>query len=268
MKSTKATLTQTAKPLVSIVTPVHNGEAFIAETIQTVLAQTYDNWEWFIVDDNSSDQTLAIIEKAKQSFASDEATRDKINVIKLEQNGGAAKARNTGIKAAHGDYLCFLDADDLWKANKLERQLQFMSDTKAAFSFTGYEFADASGKPNGKVVSIPATITYKQALKNTTIWTSTVMFDMNQLTVDNILMPTIESEDTATWWTVLKRINYAYGLNNTLAFYRRSKHTLSSNKLKAIQRIWALYRKQENLNLVQSLINFIHYALNTIRRRV
>ena len=269
MKSTKATPTQTAKPLVSIVTPVHNGEAFIAETIQTVLAQTYDNWEWFIVDDNSSDQTLAIIEKAKQSFASDEATRNKINIIKLEQNGGAAKARNAGIKAAHGEYLCFLDADDLWKANKLERQLQFMSDTKAAFSFTGYEFADASGKPNGKVVSIPATITYKQALKNTTIWTSTVMFDMNQLTVDNILMPDVKrGQDTATWWKVLKTIDHACGLNEVLSYYRRSAGSLSSNKLTALKRTWNLYRNVEHLGLYKSCECFAVYCFNAVKRRI
>lgn len=260
-------MTNTAKPLVSIVTPVHNGEAFIADTVRTVCSQTCNDWEWIVVDDNSSDQTLAKIEEAKKKIADRGLAMGDIRVIHLEKNGGAAKARNAGILASMGRFLCFIDADDLWKTNKLEKQVRFMAETGAAFSFTGYEFADAFGRPNGKVVSVPLTITYKQALKNTTIWTSTVMFDMRKLSKEDVLMPEIASEDTATWWKILKKINYAYGLNEALSYYRRSGKTLSSNKLIAIKRIWNLYRKQEKLNLAQSSTNFMGYAFNAVRRR-
>lgn len=247
-------------PLVSIVVPVHNGEVFIAETIESVLAQTYSNWELILVNDGSSDRSMEIIKEYKSS--------GRIRVIDLKQNVGAAKARNAGIMAAKGKYLCFLDADDLWVPEKLEKQVKFMVDKDCAFSFTRYEFADASGKPNGKVVSVPDTITYKQALRNTTIWTSTVVFDMRKLTKDDVLMPEIASEDTATWWKVLKKVNCAYGLDKVLSYYRRSGQTLSSNKLVAIRRIWRLYRDYEGLNLAQSFANFVGYATNAVRRRV
>lgn len=261
-------LSRTAKPLVSIVTPVHNGETFIADTVRTVCNQTQGDWEWIVVDDNSSDMTLAKIEEAKRKIASQKVLTGEIKVIHLAENSGAAKARNAGIAAARGRYLCFIDADDLWKTNKLERQIRFMAEAGAAFAFTGYEFADAAGRPNGKVVQVPATITYRQALRNTTISTITVMFDLRKLSKNDILMPEIESEDTATWWNVLKKVKYAYGLNEPLSYYRRTTGTLSANKLVAIRRIWRLYREHERLNIMQSSANFVGYAFNAVRRRV
>ncbi|MBQ3353252.1 glycosyltransferase family 2 protein [Candidatus Saccharibacteria bacterium] len=252
------------EPLVSIVTPVHNGEAFFAETIKTVCEQSYRNWEWIIVDDKSDDNTVAIINETLKQ------TGDKrIRLIKLDRNSGAAKARNAGIKAARGRFLAFLDADDLWAHDKLARQVDFMRENDCTFSFTGYEFADASGRPNGKVVSVPARISYKQALKNTTIWTSTVMFDMEKLDVDDVLMPDVRrGQDTATWWKVLKKIDYAYGLNEVLSFYRRSAGSLSSNKLTALKRTWNLYRNVEGLGFCKSCECFIVYCFNAVRRRV
>lgn len=251
-------------PLVSIVTAVHNAENYFAETIKTVREQSYRNWEWIIVDDKSDDNTVAIINETLKQ------TGDKrIYLIKLDRNSGAAKARNAGIKAARGRFLAFLDADDLWAHDKLARQVDFMRERNCAFSFTGYEFADANGKPNGKIVRVPVKISYRQALKNTTIWTSTVMFDMEKLDVDDVLMPDVRrGQDTATWWKVLKKIDYAYGLNEVLSFYRRSAGSLSSNKLTALKRTWNLYRNVEGLGFCKSCECFIVYCFNAVRRRV
>ena len=143
-----------------------------------------------------------------------------------------------------------------------------MKEKNYEFSFTGYEFANESGIPNGKKVFVPSKMNYKDALKNTTIWTTTVMFDLNKLTKDDIYMPNVKSEDTACWWKILKKIDYAYGLNEILSFYRRSEGTLSSNKIEAIKRIWNLYRNVEKLNVFQSSYCFINYAFNTVRRRL
>lgn len=242
-------------PLVSIIVPVHNSERFITETIKSVLAQTYKNWELILVNDCSTDNSMEVIKK----FLS-----DKVRVINLEKNGGAAKARNRGIIEAKGEFICFLDADDLWREDKLEKQVKFMIEKDSTFSFTGYEFADKDGMPNRKIVRVPEKISYKQALKNTTIWTSTVMFDMKKLTKDDILMPNIASEDTATWWNVLKVASFADGLDENLSLYRRSGRTLSSNKLVAVKRIWMLYRKHEKLNLASSMANFVGYAFNAV----
>lgn len=245
--------------IVSIVVPVYNAEKFLKDTINSVLEQTYKNWELLLINDCSKDDS----KKIAKPFLS-----DKIKWIDMQKNGGAALARNKGIDEAKGRYICFLDADDLWDKEKLEKQVNFMIEKDCEFSFTGYEFADENGKPNGKKVYIPEKINYKQALKNTTIWTSTVMFDMNKLKKDNIYMPNVKSEDTACWWKVLKKIDNAYGINEILSYYRRTEGTLSSNKFAAIKRIWNLYRNIEKLSLIYSIYCFCCYAFNAVRRRV
>ena len=247
--------------LVSVVIPVYNAERFLKDTIKTLNDQTYTNWEAIFVNDCSKDNSVKIIEEEMKN-------NSRIKLINHEQNSGAAIARNTGTKNASGQYIAFLDADDLWNKEKLEKQLNFIKEKGCAFSFTGYEFANENGIGNGKVVHIPSQMNYKQALKNTTIWTSTVMFDMKKIDKELIKMPDVKSEDSATWWKILKNGYLAYGLNEVLSYYRRTAGTLSSNKLEAVRRIWNLYRNVENLNIFYSFYNFCFYAVNAVRRRV
>lgn len=250
-----------AQELVSIIVPVYNAEKFLNDTINTVQNQTYSNWELLFIDDKSKDNSVKIIEAAIK--------KDKrIKLYKQEKNGGAALARNRGIEEAAGKYICFLDADDLWNPEKLKKQITFMYNQKCAFSFTGYQFADSKGNANGKKVYVPEKMAYKQALKNTTISTITVMFDMTKLSKKDVMMPNVRSEDTATWWRVLKKVDYAYAINEILSYYRRSENTSSSNKLKAIKQTWNLYRKVEKFNIIKSLYYFSWYIFNAIRRRV
>lgn len=143
-------------------------------------------------------------------------------MLTYSMNLGAARARNLGVNEAKGRYLAYLDADDLWTPDKLEKELAFLKEKQAAFVFTGYEFADENGKGTGKIVRVPATITYKEALKNTTIFTSTVMFDMEQLSKEQLQMPQIKSEDTALWWRILREGYVACGLDQNLVKYRRA----------------------------------------------
>ena len=248
--------------LVSIVTPVFNAQKYLEETVKTVQNQTYKNWELFLVDDGSTDDSLKI---AKNLAKADK----RIHVISIK-NSGAAVARNEGIKRANGHYLCFIDADDLWMPTKLEKQIEFMHSHKdCAFLFTSYTFADEKGQSNGKIAHVPAKITYKQALKNTTIFTSTVMFDLKQLSKDDVTMPNVcRGQDTATWWKVLKIVPEAYGLDEVLSLYRRPEHSLSSNKFKALKRTWNLYRNVEHLNLAKSSFCFSIYCFNAVKRRV
>ncbi len=246
--------------LVSIIVPVYNAEKFLKDTIETVLNQSYDNWELLLINDCSSDDS----KKIARPFLS-----GKVKWIDMKKNGGAALTRNKGIEEAKGKFICFLDADDLWNSKKLEKQINFMKEKDCTFSFTGYEFADENGAPNGKKVFVPSKINYRQALKNTTIWTSTVMFDMEKLNKDDIYMPNVKrGQDTATWWKVLKKINYAYGLNEILSYYRRTNESLSANKIKALKRTWNLYRNVEHLGIIKSLYNFCLYCFNAIKRRV
>lgn len=247
--------------LVSIVIPVYNASKYLDDTMQTIINQTYKNWEAIFVDDCSKDDSLDIIKKYQKEDK-------RIKLIVNDKNSGAAVTRNNGFNAALGRYLCFLDADDKWEKEKMETQVKFMQEKNCAFSFTGYEFADKNCNPTGKKVFVPETITYKQALKNTTIWTSTVMFDLNQLTKEDIYMPNVKSEDTACWWKILKKVKYANGLNEVLSYYRRTNNSLSSNKIKALKRTWYLYRHVENLNVFYSSYNFIWYCVNAIKRRI
>lgn len=248
--------------MVSIIVPVYNAEKFITDTVKTVIDQTYENWELLLVDDCSADKSLKIIKEYQQ--------KDKrIKLFSNSKNSGAAVSRNKGIEESRGRYIAFLDADDLWEPKKLEKQVSFMQEQDCEFSFTGYEFADSVGKPNGKKVSVPSTLNYRQALKNTTIWTSTVMLDISKLSKQEVSMPNVKrGQDTATWWKILKMIDHAHGINEVLSYYRRTDESLSANKLTALKRTWNLYRNVEKLGILVSAYNFCWYVLNAVKRRV
>lgn len=250
-------------PAVSIVTPVYNVEKFIVETMESVRGQTRQDWEWILVEDCSKDESARVIREYLEK-----AGDDRIRVVWLEQNGGAAQARNRGVQEARGRWIAYLDGDDLWEPEKLEHQLDFMQKKNAAFCFTGYEFADENGRGLGKIVQVPETIDYKEALKNTTIFTSTVMFDTARIPKEEVDMPQIKSEDTALWWRILRSGWIAYGLNENLVRYRRAGKSLSSNKLEAIRRIWNLYRRAEGMTVISSAYHFCFWAVRAVKRRL
>lgn len=249
---------------VSIVVPVYRAEKYIAQTMDLVRAQTYSDWELILVVDGESDSSGRVIEEYLQRTQD-----DRIRLFyRSDGQRGAANARNKGVEEAVGRYIAYLDADDLWRPEKLERELDFLREKKAAFVFTGYEFADENGNGTGKVVHAPSKLCYRDALKNTTIFTSTVMFDTEKLEKARIRMPNIKSEDTALWWKLLREGLVAYGLDENLVFYRRPGRSLSSNKLEAIRRIWNLYRRAEGLSVPYSAYNFCFWAVRAVLRRI
>ena len=249
--------------LVSIIVPVYNVEGFISETMESVVNQTYPCWELLLVEDGSSDGTAAVIEE----YVS-QRKEERIRLIRQPSNMGAARARNRGLQEARGRYIAYLDADDLWMPRKLELQLAFMESRGAAFAFTGYEFADENARGTGKVVRVPQTLSYRQAVSNTTIFPTTVMFDTEKISRELLEMPVMKSEDTALWWKVLRNGYTAWGLDENLALYRRAGKTLSSNKLEAIRRIWKLYRDAEGLGVLRSAWHFCFWAVRAVKRRV
>lgn len=249
--------------MISIITPVYNAAAFICQTIKMVQAQTYTDWELLLVDDGSKDGSVEAIE----SYLRDHPD-NRIRFINKGVNEGAALTRNRGIKEAKGRYIAFLDADDVWLEHKLQRQMEFMKETKAGFVFSAYEFGDEEARGTGRIVHVPQTLTYKKALSRTVIFTTTVLLDTGKIPKELIYMPNVPSEDSATWWQILRKGHVAYGLDEVLAIYRRPGKSLSSNKLKAIQRIWYLYRKVEKLSLIQSCVAFVGWAYRATVRRI
>ncbi|PLS04332.1 glycosyltransferase family 2 protein [Neobacillus cucumis] len=246
------------QPLVSIITPVYKAEKFIAETIKSVQQQTYENWEMILVNDVSPDNSVKII----NTFAEADS---RIRLVNLEENSGAAVARNTAIKFSKGKYIAFLDSDDLWHPDKLMKQIRFMEKGNLPFSFTAYEIMEENGTRTGKIVHVPDNIDYDGLLKNTIIGCLTVV--LNKETIGHIEMVNIRTrQDFVLWLDILKRGHLAYGLDETLAYYRKVEGSISNNKIKAAKRNWYVYRKIEKLSLLKSITSFTGYAYHAIKK--
>ncbi|WP_100374104.1 glycosyltransferase family 2 protein [Bacillus sp. FJAT-45037] len=245
-------------PLITIVTAAYNCANFIGETIESAQSQTYTHWEMLIVDDCSKDNTREVIAQ----YAKDDP---RVRLIALTENGGAAVARNHALREARGKYVAFLDSDDLWLPLKLERQLNFMEEHDYAFSFTAYKMMNEVGQDLGQVVSVPRAIDYNGLLKNTIIGCLTVMINVEK--TGTLQMPNIRTrQDFALWLSVLKRGYTAYGLDEVLARYRKVEGSISSNKVKAAQKTFYVYRHVEKLSLPYALYCFFHYAFNAVKK--
>lgn len=239
--------------LVSIITPVYNSEKYIGETIRSVLAQTHNNWEMLIADDCSKDNTAAVVKQF---------TDPRIKYFKLEKNSGAAVARNEALEKAKGKYIAFLDADDLWKPTKLEKQLRFMVENNIGFSFTGYEILREG---ENKVVKVPPKINYSQFMKNTIIGTLTVM--INREIVGEIRLVNVKKDhDSMTWAKLLREGNMANGLNESLAYYRKVDGSISNDKLKAVKNHWNNCRRLERLSIPRCAYYLLFYIINAVRK--
>lgn len=243
--------------LISIITPLYNSSDYLETAIQSVISQTYRNWEMIIVDDCSKDDSL---EKAQRYAALDA----RIKVLQLAKNSGAAAARNAAIEISKGRFIAFLDSDDLWEFNKLERQIQYMLINDVDFSYTAYEKIDENGKAFS-VMGVPQIVSYVDLLKTNCIGCLTVIYDTKK--IGKVYMPiNTKREDYATWLAILKKIDYAYGMNEVLAQYRVYDSQTSSKKAKMAKENWRLYRDVEKLGLLKSVYYFSHYAIRGVLR--
>lgn len=243
--------------LVSIINPLYNASNWLEETVNSVLSQTVQDWEMIIVDDCSSDNSYKLA-----CELSEQDTR--IKVFQLKKNAGAAAARNKAINEAKGRYIAFLDSDDLWHPHKLEKQINFMLKNNYAFSYTAYEKINEEGKVIGHV-GAPMRLNYKQLLMTNEIGCLTAIYDTEIL--GKVYMPTeTKREDYATWLSILKKIDYAYGMPESLGQYRVYANQSSAKKSKMAKENWNLYRNIEDLSFIKSIYYFSHYSIRGVLR--
>lgn len=248
--------------LVSIITPVYNCETLLENTIKGVLDQTYQNWELLLVDDCSKDNSAEI--------AKEYAKKDKrVKYFKLKENSGAAVARNFALENSKGRFIAYLDSDDLWKKEKLEKQVKFMLENNYAFTCTDYEKIDEGGNSLNKIIKIPKRVNYNLFLRNTIIQTVGVMVDTKLTGKELLVMPNIRRrQDAATWCQLLKNGFDCYEVPENLSYYRVVSNSLSSNKFKAVKMNWYWYRNIEKLSLCKTYYCFVGYAFNAVKKRI
>lgn len=246
------------KNLVSIITPMYNSEKFIEATIKSVIEQTYQDWEMIIIDDCSTDKSANIVKAYVEKD-------DRIKYIRNKSNLGVSSARNLALENASGQFLAFLDSDDIWTKEKLETQINFMNKNNYAITFTSYELMDENNKPLNKVIPVPKDVDYKKLLKGNVLGCLTVVIDQTKINFD-IRMSGVRHEDYVLWLSILKKGHTAHGINEVLALYRKSSNSLSGNKIKAAKWTWNIYRNVEKIPLHKAIYYFINYGINGIKK--
>ncbi|NUZ10657.1 glycosyltransferase family 2 protein [Pseudoalteromonas sp. McH1-7] len=235
--------------LVSIIMPAYNVEAYIGLSIESVLQQVYKNWELIIVDDCSNDRT---VEKV-QNFLTD----NRIRLIKNSRNLGGAGSRNKAIKAAKGRYIAFLDSDDLWIPEKLEKQVLFMLDRNIGFSFSAHTTIDEHGNILD-VIDVPDKVDFRGLLKHNCIGCLTAMYDTEPH--GKIYMPLVKKrQDFALWLELLKLFDYSYAYHESLGFYRIRSGSLSRSKSDAFKYYWRVLRRVGNCGYLSAAYNLSCY---------
>ena len=242
--------------------PSYNSERFIAEAIESVIKQTYNNWELLIVDDCSKDKTIEIVETFLKLDS-------RIKLFVLDENSGAAIARNKALEMSEGRFIAYLDSDDLWNECKLEKQVKFMLENNVCFVCCDYNKIKEDGTSLNKTIKLPNRIDYKLFLRNTIIQTAGVIVDTHFVPKEKLIMPNVRRrQDAGTWCQILKSGFDCYRIPECLATYRVVSNSLSSNKFKAIRGTWFLYRKIEKLNFFYACFCFVGYAFNACLKRI
>jgi len=238
--------------LVSIITPMFNSEKTIKKMLESVLSQTYSNWELLIADDLSTDSSVELVEHYSKMDS-------RIKLIRTSSNTGPAKCRNRAITEAQGQYMAFLDSDDAWHFEKLSKQIEYMNSSNAVLVYSSYAYMDDKGNLTGKQITVPAKVDYDGLLKSNVIPCLTAVYNIQKL--GKFYMKEIGHEDYLYWLNILKMGVTAHGLKDVLAFYRIHANTVSSNKLKVSQYQWKIYRQELNFGIFKSLYYFSWYTL-------
>jgi glycosyltransferase involved in cell wall biosynthesis len=235
---------------VSVITPTYNSSQFVKKTIESIIVQTYDNWELLITDDCSTDNTWEVLNEYAQKDS-------RIKIFRLEINSGAGTARNNSIKHASGKYIAFCDSDDLWLPEKLEYQVKFMEDNKYDFTFSSYHKIRENGTFIDAIKAKPI-ITYRKLLRNNYIPCLTVMYNSESL--NKVFMPEVRKrQDWALWLKLLKHTKFAHGIHKPLALYRIRNRSLSKNKINLLKHNWNIYKNVEGFSTIISCVLILQF---------
>jgi len=247
--------------LVSIITAAYNAESYLTDTYDSIKKQTLVDWEWLVTDDCSTDQTLSILNRIAEQDS-------RVKVFQNQVNSGAAVSRNKSLHHAKSKFIAFIDSDDLWLPDKLQKQIQFMEEG-IDFSFTAYELVDAQGQRLDQQVDSGqyGAFGYADMLrKKATLGCSTVI--IRRAAFAELTMPLIRTgQDYAFWLKLLKTGKSAHVLGDVCSQYRILPNSISRNKFKKAKRQWQIYREIENIAFIPSLINFGFYAWRAIFRK-
>ncbi|MFY0712105.1 glycosyltransferase family 2 protein [Seonamhaeicola sp. NFXS20] len=235
---------------VSIITPTYNSERFIELTITSILNQTYTNWELILIDDASTDKTVKIINQFVKS-------NSQIYLLQNSKNRGAAISRNKGIEAAKGDFIAFLDADDLWEPNKLKKQLKFMQQHNCDVCFSSYNLINEEGKPLNQQIKALPSVNYKKLLKSNYIGNLTGIY--NAKTLGKITSKNLRKrQDWLIWLQAVKKSGKpALSIQEPLAFYRVRESSISSHKLNLVKYNYWVYKKGLGFSVLKSVYYLI-----------
>lgn len=240
--------------LVSIIIPCYNSAEFIAGTIESIINQTYTNWEMIITDDCSTDNSCRVIESYQEKDP-------RIKLLRFKENSGAGVARNNSINNAAGRFIAFCDSDDKWHPRKLELQLEFMTINECAFSFTACDLFDEKGNLKGHQ-SVPKKVTFASLLRNCAVPSSTAMYDTSL--IGKIYMPSIRKrQDWGLWLDIVKKSKIGYGLNITLMDYLIRKGSVSSNKRTLLKYNFIIYNEHLGYSKLKSFILLYGYFMPT-----
>lgn len=244
--------------LVSVIIPMYNSSSYITPTIQSALSQTYKSIEVLVIDDCSKDNSIEVVNRLSEEDS-------RLRCIPQTKNQGAAVARNTGIKEAKGQYIAFLDSDDLWAEDKIEKQVSLMKMKNAAFVYCAYDSVDENGRKVKGKIKIKERVSYKDQLTKTYICTPSAIYDRN--IIGDVEMPLRRTGQDYAFWMVLLKQTDAYGIDEPLVHVRRREGSLSKNKFQNLRDIWEVQTIDQGIDKVAAFLHLCCYAIFTLNKR-
>lgn len=249
-----------SKPLVSVVMPTYNCQRYIESAIRSVMNQSYSDWELIVVDDLSDDSTSALVQRLSD-------IDKRIRLVKNESNMGAAQSRNRGLELSVGDYVAFLDSDDIWCSEKLEHQLQIMRDSYAEISYTSYSIINETGNRCKSDYIVPESLTFDELLKENFIGCSTVMVT-REIADKYRFTNEFYHEDYCLWLDILRNGHKSVGCTDVLVNWRYLSNSRSYDKKGSAVNRYRIYREHLGFSVFKSIKLMFYYTVRGIKKYI